>query len=158
MQTVAPVGVLGGQANELRVLAGDRGGVTLASREKVEVENTADDVVLEGRLLTVGLVELDVHAVGVEEDAMCAGWAMLLVDGVRAVEVGAGGDEGSFAVELGGRLVEDKLTLRRGEEGTHQSERRIMIIQPKPIRMLAQTIDIRTVWQRSLDPQVLILK
>ena len=33
-----------------------------------------------------------------------------------------------------------------------------MIIKPEPMRMLAQTIDIRPIRQRRLHPQILILK
>ena len=42
---------------------------------------------------------------------MRATGAVFLVDGVRAVEVGAGGDEGGFAVELGGRSATAALDI-----------------------------------------------
>ena len=101
MQAESPVRIFGRQTNKLSVLASNRGGVGLASGEEVEVKDTTDDVVLKSRLLAVGLVELDVHAVGVEQqDTVRAGLAVLLVDGVGSVEVGGVGNAVSIAVEL----------------------------------------------------------
>ena len=118
MQPKAPIRHLRRRAHHLRILPRHGRRVRLTAREEVKVEHPADDIVLQRRR-AVGVVELDVHAVGVEEeDAVCAGWAMLLVDGVRTVEVGAGGHEGCFAVELGERSAMTALDILKSGQYT----------------------------------------
>ena len=89
LETKTPVWHHGGETGDLGVLARNLDGA--GAGDKVKVENAAEGVVLEVLARLGVLVDYDVHAVRVEEeDAVGAGLAVLIVNGVGAVEVGAG--------------------------------------------------------------------
>jgi hypothetical protein len=85
METKTPVGRHERKGGDLGVLLGDVAG--RRTSDEVEVENTANDVVLQ-ELLAVLLVDEDVHAVGIEEeDTVGAALAVVKVNGVSSIEV-----------------------------------------------------------------------
>lgn len=87
MKTEAPVRDERGQTGDLGVLLGDLDGAW-ASQE-VEIEDATEGVVLQVLPRLLGIVDEDVHAVRVEEeDPVRAPVAVLVVDGVVAVQVG----------------------------------------------------------------------
>lgn len=89
MKSEGPIGDLCGGADNLGVLARHLGWVRGTARQKVEVNHSSDDVVLERCSRSIsGLVDLYVHSVRVEkEHAMRAGGSMLDIDGVVSVQV-----------------------------------------------------------------------
>ena len=94
MKSEGPIGDLCGSANDLGILARHLGWIGDTASQKVEVDDSSDDVVLEGCGGGVsGLVDLDIHSVRVEkEDTMRTGGSMLDIDGVVSVQVGGVGD------------------------------------------------------------------
>jgi len=56
------------------------------SSNEVEIQHTSDDVVL--KVLTISVVDVNVHTVGVQqEDTVCSVASVVEVDGVRSVKV-----------------------------------------------------------------------
>jgi len=118
----APVGDHGRSPDDVSVLPGDvvRGG----PRQEVEVQDAAERVVFEKLPVVVGTVDNDVHTVRVQkEDAVRARRSMLVVDGVRAVEIRAFRDRVGVSRPDGADVV-------RGPE-------------PKGIGMLPEAVQIR---------------
>lgn len=137
MQAERPVGYLSGCPNDLRVLSRDRKRIRLASCKEVEVQDTSNDVILEAR--SVRIVDLDIHAVGVQEKhTMSACRAMLKVDGVVSVEIASCWHTVRVARPHCTRRVECRQTERVG--------------------MLSETIDIRVFRKVRLQTKVLGLK
>jgi len=89
VKSEGPIGDLCGSADDLGVLARHLDWVRGTARQKVEVNHSSDDVVLERCSRSVGgLVDLYVHSVRVEkEHAMRASGSMLNIDGVVPVQV-----------------------------------------------------------------------
>ena len=93
VKSKGPIGDLCGSADDLSILTRHLDRIRGAARQKVEVDHSSDDVVLEcGRGIS-SLVDLYIHSVRVEkEHAMRAGGSMLEIDGVVSVQVCAIGD------------------------------------------------------------------
>ena len=89
VKSEGPIRDFCGSADNLGVLARYLDGIGGASRQKVEVNHSSDDVVLEGCSRSVGsLVDLYVHPVGIEkEHSMRASRTMVEIDGVISVQV-----------------------------------------------------------------------
>ena len=102
-----PIGDLCGSADDLGVLARHLDRIRGAARQKVEVDHSSDDVVLECGRGVSSLVDLYVHSVGVEkEHAMRAGGSMLEIDGVVSVQVcGIGNTVGISGPEGAGIII-----------------------------------------------------
>lgn len=90
METERPVRHHGGETDDVRVLLGDLDRV--GAGKEVEVENAANDIVLQTVLVTF-VAELDVHSIGVQEEhTVGARVAVLKVDGVVPVQIRVLGD------------------------------------------------------------------
>jgi hypothetical protein len=137
VQAKAPVGHHNGQASDFSILLADLRR-SLTSHE-VEINDTTKDVVLEV-LLTVLDVNLDIHAgAGQKEDTMSAALATVLeVDGVSSVEVCASWNSVRVTVPEGADVVG--------------------CVQPKTIRVLSQTVQVRVLRKRSAEAEVLVLE
>lgn len=86
-----PVWHHGGQTRDFGILLRDS--YWSWSSDEIEVQHTSEGVVLQVLVLAVGVVNLDIHAIGVEEeDAMAARGPVLVVDGVVSVQVSTGRD------------------------------------------------------------------
>ena len=87
--TKTPVRHHGGQTRDFGILLRDS--YWSRSSNEIEVQDTSEGVVLQVLVLAVGVVNLDIHAIGVEEEyAMAAGGPVLVVDGVVSVQVSTG--------------------------------------------------------------------
>jgi hypothetical protein len=104
MEAQSPVRLHRRQSDDLRVLLDhlSRAG----PGKEVEVEDTTHGVVLEVLARLLGVVDEDIHAVGVEqEDAVRAALALLKVQRVAAVKVRARWDGVAVAVPEGADVV-----------------------------------------------------
>lgn len=89
--TKSPVWHHGWQTHDFSVLLCN--GHWCWSSNKVEVQDASEGVVLQVLVLAVCVVNLDIHAIGVEqEDAMASRGSMIVVDGVVSVQIGTGGN------------------------------------------------------------------
>ena len=142
MEPERPVRHLRRLADNIRILAHELGRVALAAREEVEVQHAPNDVVLERRpprLLRVGVVQLDVHPVRVQEQhPMRARRAVLEVHRMVPVQVLAVREAVRVAGPQRARVV-----VRR------EAER---------VRVLAEPVDVRVRRQGRLHAQVLRLE
>ena len=139
VETQGPVRNLCRQPNNFGVLLGKSCRVCLASGEEVEVENATNDIILQRRSARGVIGQLDVHAVGVEQqNAMGACGPMLVVDWVVSVEIGA----------------------RRNAIGVSRpkSQRKVVRWEMERIGVLAKAIDMCIIWQLCLDTKILRLE
>ena len=132
-----PVGHHGRESGDLGVLLSNLNGA--GTGHEVEVEDTTESVVLKILLTPTILVDDDVHTVGVEEeDAVAARLAVLVVDGVVAVQVGAIGS--------GERVLRPHCADVVG------------CVEPEVVRVLAETVQVGIVGKLGAQTQVLVLE
>ena len=138
MEPEGPVGNLCGGANDLGILAGHFDRIRGTASQEVEVNHSADDVILERRSRSAGirLVDLYVHSVGIEKKhAMRAGGTMLEVDGVVPIQI---------------RTIGDTVGISRPEGAGV-----IVGRQTEAVGVFAKTVDVWVRGETSLDTDVL---
>ena len=134
METETPVGLHGGSADDFGVLLDNLW--RARPSKKVVVQDATKDVVLEVLPSLLSFVDEDIHAIRIhEEHSMSTARSLLHVDWVAPVDVGARGN----AVVI---VVPERADIVGG-------------VEPKGIRVLAQTIQVRIVWK--VRPQAEIL-
>ena len=139
METQGPVRNFCRQTNNFGILLGETGRVCLASGKEVEVEDTANNIVFESRSARGLVGQLDVHAVGVEQqNTMGARGPMFEIDRVISVEIRA----------------------RRNAIGVSRpkGQRKVVRWQMEWVGVLAKAVDVRILRQLCLDTQVLRLE
>lgn len=137
VEAETPVRLHRGLADDVRVLLGHLG--RAGAGEEVVVHDTAERVVLEELAALLGVVDDDVHAVGVhEEHSVGTGLPLLDVEGVAAVDVGAGGHA---------KVVE---VPERAEV--------ISRVEPEVVRVLAETVQVRVIGEAGPEAHVLRLE
>lgn len=135
--TESPVGHHGGQAHDFGILlCNSHWGW---SSDEVEVQDATKSVVLQVLVLALVVVDLDIHAIGVEEeDTMAARGPVLVVDGVVSVQVSTGWDSVGILRPESADVV-----------GGVEAER---------VRVLSQTVQVGVVWELGPQAEVLGLK
>ena len=107
MESEGPIGNLCWGADDFGVLARHFDRIRGAASQEVEVDHSSDDVILERRSRSTGiLVDLYIHSVGVEkEHAMRTSGTMVEVDGVVPIQVRVIGDTISVSGPEGTGIV-----------------------------------------------------
>lgn len=110
--------------NNIGILTCHLGRVVLVSCKEVEIEDTANDIILERRASALSVVDFDIYTIRVrEEDTMCARRAVLVVDRVVPVQV---------------RTLRDAVCVARPERA-----RVVVRRQAEAVGMLAEAVQIR---------------
>ena len=138
MESKGPIGDLGGSADDFCVLARHLHGIRSAASKEIEVDNSSDGIVFEG-CSGSGLVDLHIHAIGIEEEhAVRTGGTMLDVDGVASVQVGVIGDTVSIPGPESAGIVVGRQT--------------------ETVGVFAEAIEVRTLGEVCLYADVLRLE
>lgn len=136
--TKGPVGLHRRQTHNFRVLLSHILGCR-ASQE-IEIQNTSNGVVLQVLASIISLINLDIHAVGVqEEDAVCTIVTTVVhVDRVITIQI---------------RILWDTVGIAAPE-----SARVVLVRQTQRISVLTQAVQVWVLWQPGPQSKVLVLK
>lgn len=125
VETKSPVGHHSRQTSNLRVLLGNLNR-SRASHE-VEIQDTTKGVVFQILVMSIGVVDLDIHTVGVEEeDTMRTSVTVIEIDWVVTVQVGT---------------LRNTIGILR-PQGTDV----VGCVQSHGISVLTKTVKVRVTW------------